>query len=167
MYKKIIVCFALLAMMVSAQAFAQLKKDTKINMSQALTQPTKVQTIIGLIGLDPNKFSMSHSYSLMFTSFGGQSYNQGLYLNTMKYQLSNPISMYLQFGFAHQPLGNWGQNSLQQNQFFISGAGLEYKPSDKFKMQIEFSQYPRSNYSSYNNRLYHRTDWFKKEEKEN
>ncbi len=87
----LIVCLLILPTL----AFGQLKQDGKINMAQALTKP---KTLVGLIGLDPNKFSMSHSYSLSFTSFGGQSYNQGLYLNTMMYQLSNPIKMYFQFG---------------------------------------------------------------------
>ncbi len=128
-------------------AFGQLKQDGKINMAQALTKP---QTLVGLIGLDPNKFSMSHSYSLSFTSFGGQSYNQGLYLNTMMYQLSNPIKMYLQFGVQHQP---FGQNEFQsQSSAFVAGAGFEYKPSDNFKVQFEFSQQPNSLYSPYYNR---------------
>ena len=128
-------------------AFGQLKQDGKINMAQALTKP---QTLVGLIGLDPGKFSMSHSYSLSFTSFGGQSYNQGLYLNTMMYQLSNPIKMYLQFGVQHQP---FGQNEFQsQSKAFVAGAGFEYKPSENFKVQFEFSQQPNSFYSPYYNR---------------
>ena len=139
----LIVCLFLLPSL----AFGQLKQDGKINMAQALTKP---QTLVGLIGLDPSKFSMSHSYSLSFTSFGGQSYNQGLYLNTMMYQLSNPIRMYFQFGVQHQP---FGRNEFQsQSQAFISGAGFEYKPSENFKVQFEFSQQPNSFYSPYNNR---------------
>jgi len=139
----LLVCLFLLPSL----AFGQLKQDGKINMAQVLTKP---QTLVGLIGLDPSKFSMSHSYSLSFTSFGGQSYNQGLYLNTMMYQLSNPIKMYFQFGVQHQP---FGQNEFQnQSQFFVSGAGFEYKPSDNFKVQFEFSQQPNSFYSPYYNR---------------
>jgi len=139
----LLVCLFLLPSL----AFGQLKQDGKINMAQVLTKP---QTLVGLIGLDPSKFSMSHSYSLSFTSFGGQSYNQGLYLNTMMYRLSNPIKMYFQFGVQHQP---FGQNEFQnQSQFFVSGAGFEYKPSDNFKVQFEFSQQPNSFYSPYYNR---------------
>ncbi|MCH8874874.1 hypothetical protein IH824_19285 [candidate division KSB1 bacterium] len=114
----LIVCLLILPTL----AFGQLKQDGKINMVQALTKP---KTLVGLIGLDPNKFSMSHSYSLSFTSFGGQSYNQGLYLNTMMYQLSNPIKMYFQFGVQHQP---FGQNEFQsQSQLFLE-LGLNISP---------------------------------------
>lgn len=136
--------------------FAQLKKDTNMNMAQALTQPTKMQSIVGLLGLNPNKFSMSHSYSLEFTSFGGQAFNRGLYLNTMQYQFSDPITMYLQIGMQHQPFGSQVENSPYQSKVFVSGAGLQYKPSDNFKVQLEYSEQPGLYYSPY----YHRDRFY-------
>jgi hypothetical protein len=149
--------------------FAQLKKQEKVDMAKALTYPTKLQSIVGLIGLDPNKFSMSHSYSLSFASLGGNSFSQGLYLNTMKYQLSNPITMYLQIGFLNQPFGGFGQTSAFENKLFVSGAGFEFKPSDNFKVQFEYSQRPGAMYSPYYynryNRLYNNKAWWKKENK--
>jgi hypothetical protein len=139
-------------------AFAQLKQDAQVDMAKALTQPTtKIQGLVGLLGLDPAKFSMSQSYSLSFVTGGGHTYNQGLYLNTMRYQFSNPLSMYLQLGFVHQPFGNLGEENLKQgSDVFVSGAGLEYKPSENFKLQLEFSQQPRSYYPYYPYRSYHR-----------
>ena len=133
-----ILCFLLLPLFV----FGQQKKSEKVDMAKALTYPTKLQSMISLIGLDPTKFSMSHSYSLSFNSIGGQSHSQGLYLNTMKYQFSNPLTMYLQIGLLHRPFGTLGQNNLPNNELFLSGAGLEYKPSDNFKVQFEFNQQP-------------------------
>ena len=142
---KIFMCLVILPTM----ALGQLKQDTKVNMAQALTKPNKIQSIVGLLGLDPNKFSMSHSYTLSFTSFGGQSFNQGLYLNTMSYKLVDPLTMYLQIGLQHQPFGDKFGNNQLKDQLFISGAGLEYKPSDKFKLQFEYAQRTSPYYSSY------------------
>ncbi len=153
----------LIALFIPAFAFAQLKQDTKVNMAQALTQPTKIHSIFSSIGLDPTKFSMSQSYSLSFMSFGGQSINQGLYLNTMQYQFSNPLSVYLQIGYQHQPFGSLGQQNLNNNRLFISRAGLEFKPSDNFKMQFEFEQSPNSYYNRYN-RLNRSNVWMNREE---
>lgn len=149
--------------------FAQLKKDTDVNMAQALTQPTKLQTIVGLLGLNPNKFSMSQSYALEFTSFGGQTFNRGLYLNTMMYQLSDPITMYLQIGMQHQPFGSQVENSPYKSQIFVSGAGFQYKPSDNFKLQLEYSEQPGLYYSPYyyRNRLYQNPSPFDDEAKDN
>lgn len=140
---------AILLLTVSSASHAQLKKDTNVKMSQALTHSNKLQSLVGLLGLDPTKFSMSHSYSMMFSSVGGHSFSQGLYLNTMKYQFSDPLSMFVQVGFSHQPFGNLGNDNLQtRNQLFLSGAGLEYKPSENFKLQFQFSQTPGSLYPS-------------------
>lgn len=151
--------------------FGQMKQDTKVNMSKALTQPTKIQSIVGLLGLDPNRFSMSHSYSLSVGSFGGNSYNQGLYLNTMRYQISNPLSAFVQLGFSHQPFRQQNSQFGQQDQFFVSGAGLKYKPSENFQVQFEFSQRPNSYYSPYNyynqNRFNRTNSLFEKTENEN
>jgi hypothetical protein len=167
--KRLNLTLLLLLALLPTLVFAQLKRDATVDVAKALTQPaSKIQGIVGLLGLDPTRFSMSQSYSLSFTTGGGHSYNQGLYLNTMRYQLADPLSMYLQLGFVHQPLGNLGQNSLQQqSEFFVSGAGLEYKPSDNLKFQFEFSQRP-SSYSPYYPYNYYnrfeRNSLFEKEE---
>lgn len=122
-------------------AFAQLKQDTKLDVAKALVQPHP-QSIFNLLGLDPARFSMNHSYSFAVGSVGGETYNQGLYLNTMRYQFSDPLTMYFQLGFQHQPFGNQMSQFNQQNQVFVSGAGVQYEPSDNFKVQLEFSQRP-------------------------
>lgn len=158
----------LFALLFPSLIFAQLKKQEKVDMAEALTYPTKLQSIVGLIGLNPNKFSMSHSYTLSFTSIGGHSFSQGLYLNTMKYQLSNPLTMYLQIGFLNQPFGGFGQKSPFESKLFLSGAGFEFKPSDNFKVQFEYSQTPGTIYSPYYyNRFYNNSAWWEKEENKN
>ncbi len=145
--------------------FAQLKKQENVDMAKALTYPTKLQSIFGLIGLNPDKFSMSHSYTLSFTSVGGHSFSQGLYLNTMKYQLFNPLTMYLQIGFLNQPFGGIGQSPFG-NKLFLSGAGFEFKPSESFKVQFEYSQTPGAIYSPcYRSSFYNNAWWEKYEDK--
>jgi hypothetical protein len=163
-YKKLTVSI-LCILLLPSLGFSQLKKEEKVDIAKALTYPTKIQSIVGLIGLDPTKFSMSQSYSLSFNSVGGNSFSQGLYLNTMKYQLSNPITMYLQIGFLNQPLGRVGLKSPYDNKLFVSGAGFEYKPSETFKLQFEFSQTPGTLYnSSYYNSFYRNKAWWEREE---
>jgi len=127
-------------------AFGQLKQDTQINMAKALVRP-RIQTIVGLLGLNPAKFSMSQSYSLSFATAGGHSFSQGLYLNTMRYQFSSPLSMFLQVGFQHQPFGQLGSDLKVDSQVFISAAGFEFKPSENLQLQFRFSQSPGVGYS--------------------
>ncbi len=128
-----------------ALSFAQLKSETQPNIAQALTKPTRGQGFLSLIGLNPSRFSMQHSYTLSFGTGGAQ----GLYLNTMRYQLANPLTLHLQVGFAHQAFGGLGYGNPGKGQFFVSGAGLKYEPSQNFRLLFEFSQQPAGYYSPY------------------
>jgi hypothetical protein len=133
--------------MLPALSLAQLKDQANVNMSKALTQPGKVQSLVGLLGLDPHKFSMNHSYSLTMGSFGGHGYNEGLYLNTMSYRLTN-MAMYFQLGVRHQPFGGALGNEFSQSdpQAFVAGAGFAYKLGDNTSLQFEYRQVPASSY---------------------
>ncbi|MFQ5650386.1 MAG: hypothetical protein ACE5IY_10635 [bacterium] len=157
---------ALVFLLFPTLLLGQLKQDTKVNMAQAIAKP-KVDNIISLLGLDPANFSMSHSYSFSVGSLGGNSYNMGLYLNTMKYRLSDLLTFHLQLGMQHQPFGN--QTAFgPKSQIFISSAGVEYKPSDSLKLQVLFSQSPGSSYyrSPFNDPISRNRAWLDRRDEE-
>jgi hypothetical protein len=121
-------------------AFGQLKEQLKPQpFSQLLTRP---QGLIGLLGLNPNRFSMQHSYSLSYMSLGGNGLSQGVYLNTMSYRFSDPLQVSLQWGFLNQPLSGLGVPSIYQNGFFLSGASVDYKPSRNISIGVQFNHNP-------------------------
>jgi hypothetical protein len=121
-------------------AFGQLKAQLKPqSFSQLLTQP---QGLVGLIGLDPNRFSMQQSYSLSYMSLGGHDFSQGVYLNTMSYRFSEPLQVSLQWGVMNQPLSGLGVPSLYQNGIFLSGASVEYKPSRNLSIGVQYNRRP-------------------------
>ena len=143
---KRIICLFVFAIALPTLSFAQLKEQTDVNMAQALKSPGKLDGLVSLIGLNPNNFSMSHSYSLSVGSIGGHGFNQRLYLNTMSYRLSN-VAMYLQMGVSHQPFGSPGDDLYQSRaQAFVAGAGIAYKLSENTALQLEFRQMPASQY---------------------
>jgi len=122
----------------------------------------------GIFGIDPSKLKFDHSYSLFFSSFGGdQSITQGLYLNTISYQFSIPLSMKLQWGFSHQPFGGGMMNSNLGSQIFLSGAELKYQPTQNMVMKLQFYQVPSGYYRmspysypySYGSRFYRERWW--------
>ncbi len=94
--------------------------------------------------LDPSKFSMSHSYSLSYFSMGGRSFNQGLYLNTMNYQFSDPLFMQVRIGYAHQPFGMMNQSDGMNGKVFIQRAMIEYKPTENMKLRIDYQVNPNT-----------------------
>lgn len=140
MRNKNFVLLMLMLMLLPVLAFGQLKEQLQPqSFSQLLTRP---QGLVGLIGLNPKRFSMQQSYSLSYTSLGGQNFSQGVYLNTMSYQVADPLQVSLQWGVMNQPLSGLGVPSLYQNGFFVSGASVEYKPSRNLSVGVEFNRSP-------------------------
>jgi len=91
--------------------------------------------------LDPAKFSMSHSYTLSYHTFGKQGYSQGLYLNTMNYQFSDPLFMQVRVGYLHNPFGqNTSQNS--NGNLFIERVMFQYKPFKNTVVHFDYQAMP-------------------------
>ena len=128
-------------------SFAQFKTQAKpVGFSDRLKND---QRSFGILGLDMSRFSMSHSYSMSYMSAGGQGFTQGLYLNTMSYQFTIPLTVSLQLGMAHNPFQGNNTASILQNGFFVSGAQAEYKPTENTTIKLEFHQMPYQNYPGY------------------
>ncbi len=153
MRNRMLALLAAVLMLLPVLAFGQLKEQLKPqSFSQLLTQP---QGLIGLLGLDPSRFSMQHSYSISYMALGGHGFSQGVYLNTMSYRFSDPLQVSLQWGILNQPFGSFGASSLYQNGFFLSGASMEYKPSRNFSIGLQYNNIPGSGvYSPYRSYLY-------------
>jgi hypothetical protein len=117
-----------------------LSKDSHIfKPSELVQKPT------GLLNsfLDPNRFSMDHSYTLSFMSSGRHSTNLGMYLNTMTYQISDPLLMQLRVGYLHQPFGSMNSMpSSSNNTFFVQGAQLLYRPNKSLRISLEYQSIP-------------------------
>ncbi len=146
--KTVVVVFLLL---IPVFTFAQLKSQSNgIDLRTILRYGAKPIGLFSNALLDPNKFSMSQSYSMTMTGFGGNAIGQAVYLNTMSYQISNPLSFKLQWGYLmNQPLGGGEKNAMGfntglpfNNGFFISGAQLKYKPWENTELKLEFRQMP-------------------------
>ncbi|MDZ7292966.1 MAG: hypothetical protein ONB44_20845 [candidate division KSB1 bacterium] len=142
MRHKVFTVVAVILMLLPMVAFGQLKEQLKPqSFSQILTQP---RGLVGVLGLDPNRFRMQHSYSLSYISLGGHGFSQGVYLNTMSYRFSDPLQVSLQWGIMNQPLGSFGVPSLYQSGVFLSGASMEYKPSRNLSIGLQFNNVPAS-----------------------
>ena len=92
--------------------------------------------------LDPSRFSMTHSYSLSFGRIGNYSMNTGLYMNTMTYKIAESLTSQVRIGFMHQPFG--GDNNLYRtgSKVFVQRAMMQYKPSDKFSVTVDYQAFP-------------------------
>jgi hypothetical protein len=95
--------------------------------------------------LDPSRFKMSQSYMMSYFSGSGYSRSVGLYMNTIEYRVSEPLTVRVGLGYLHQPLGflsNSGAQSELGEGRFLPNVGLEYRPSNRFQLLIDFRTVP-------------------------
>jgi hypothetical protein len=100
-----------------------------------------------LLGSD--KFSMSHSYSMSIFTVGNQTFNQGLYLSTMNFNLSDPLFLQVRVGYSHQPFGGTGLNPGMNGKVFLQRALLQYKPLKNMTVTLDYQQMPSRLYYPY------------------
>ena len=96
----------------------------------------------GLSLLDPGKFSISHSYNMSYFSSGGKGNMVGLYMNTMNYQFSEPLSLTVHVGYMHQPFASSSSKNVFSNNTILSGFELTYRPKKNVFLKIEYGAIP-------------------------
>jgi len=145
----------------STCALGQFKSTGSIpGIRHRFIEPASGGLLNGL--LDPNRMNMSQSYSMTYIASGGNGFMQGLYLNNIRYRLSNPIMLDLQLGYLHTPYNSYnGGFNGELNGEFVGGATLTYKPTNNVSFSLGFSRAPLycSPYS-YNPYGYYPGYWF-------
>jgi len=89
--------------------------------------------------------TMDHSYSMTFSSIGGQFQNLNAYTNHMTFGLSEDLTGHLDVSVLHSPFGNSFMNSNFDNlgsRIIIDRAQLDYQISPNANLSIQFSQRP-------------------------
>jgi len=88
--------------------------------------------------------TMSHSYSMSFSSFGGQTQNINAYTNSMAFDISDKVDAYVDVSVLHSPFGNSfmnNDNALGAS-IVIDRAMLNYEISPNTSLSVSFSQRP-------------------------
>jgi hypothetical protein len=140
--------YTTLLFLVPAVMFAQFKTNNRAtDIADQLKQIAAPQSgLVSILGLDPSKLHISNSYEMSYMSFGGKGYSQGLYLNTLSYQFSAPLSMSFQWGIANQPVPGLPTSPLLNNGFFVSGAQVKYQPTKNLSIQLDYRNRPTYSY---------------------
>jgi hypothetical protein len=125
--------------------FGQLKKDLKQpDFSNILVQPNNQYSLFSF--LDPSKLTMSHSVSMSYSTFGGESVMMNAYVNTIDYRFNDQLSLRTNLGIMMSPYNSLPNNSYLNNQQFFGGAELNYKPSDNTILSLRFESLPYTYY---------------------
>ena len=149
--KKTFLSILLFSLITSVSAFGQLRQDlsTPFDYSGPIVNRS-APTVQNGLNKFFNSIEMSHSYSMNFSSFRGNTQNVNAYTNTLTFNISPRMNGRMDVSFLHSPFGGnlaQGQNSFQ-NQVVIENAELNYKISDKAFIQIQYRQLP-AGYNGY------------------
>lgn len=134
--------------------FAQLKSQTRpANIGQSIAAPSSM----GIFGIfNPDRLSMSHHFSSSFTSGGGGGMLLNTYVNSIRYQISNPLLLRLNLGIANMPYNSYVSNNFNQakeTQFF-GGAELQYRPTSNTTFSVGINIAPNYYQYGYPSRYY-------------
>lgn len=94
---------------------------------------------------------MNHSYTMSFSSMGGQGRTLGQYTNTMRWQFNDQLAARVDVAFMHSPFGN---ESFSPNdggladQIYLRNAEVAYRPTENMQFRFSVQQSPYGRYMS-------------------
>lgn len=143
-------------------AEAQLREDLVYQPEEYTTSATYTPSTGSWMNM--LNMTMSHSYSMSFSNFGGQAQNLNAYTNSMFFDVSDRVDAQLDVSVLHSPFGNsfMNTNNSLGAQIVIDQARIDFKPSENTRISLQFSQNPYnsafgrygygSHYSPFNSR---------------
>lgn len=136
----------------SVMSFGQFRDQVsrQPNISDGLIRNSSPSLLLGFI--NPNNFTMKHSYSMSYSTWGGNGLALGAYTNSMQYKFNDKLNVQVEASLVHSPYSTFGKELTNQiNGIYINRAALNYKPFENFQINIQYNQYPYG-YSPYYNR---------------
>jgi hypothetical protein len=96
--------------------------------------------------LDMSKISLSHSVSMGYYSSGSNSVMINEYIAGLKYNISDPLTLKLDLAMSYSPYSSFHAPGEQSTDFYLKSASLDYKPSESFRMRIDFRNINQNDY---------------------
>ncbi|PWN05226.1 hypothetical protein [Rhodohalobacter mucosus] len=150
---KILALLATFFLLSVSAADAQLRKDLNPHTADSFGTSITHTSTPGSTGSWMNllNMTMSHSYSMSFSNFGGQMQNLNAYTNSMYFDVSNKLDAQVDISVLHSPFGNSFMNnsSAMNTQIIVDRARIDYRLSDNARISLQFSQNPY--YSPFSN----------------
>lgn len=139
--KKISIHLFIFSLFISIST-AQFKSELE-NSNAGYPQILKSQenTILGLF--NPENFTMRHSYTMSYSSFGGYGIALGIYTNSMSYKFSDNLNASADISLIHSPFSSFNKGVTDKlTGIYLTKAELNYKPYDNFIIQLRYEQLP-------------------------
>ncbi len=142
MIKKVIIVLFILA----TTTVAQFKGEgNSISIEDGITN--SAQSSFFTEFLDPNKFQMSHTIGMSYSTFAGNSVALSTYTNSMAYRFSENLMVEVDASLVASPYSSFGSEHQKSiNGIYLSRAQLSYAPTKNTILSIQFIQPPPGSY---------------------
>lgn len=95
---------------------------------------------------DPSRLTFSHYISSSYASFGGEGVMTNLFMETIGYQLSNPVTLTFNVGYMNQPYSTMSSEGVMQSGRFLGSAALTWRPANNMFFRFEVANFPKYGY---------------------
>lgn len=139
--KNTIILVILVSMFAAAPLLAQRTDDLPLSGNP----PAKSSFSL----FDPSRLHMSQSYSISYLSSRYGSQSLGMYLNSLEYQISDPLKIRLDLAYLHNPGALFGNNnsSLGDGKI-LPGISVSWKPTKNLFFQFNYREVPVFRYDN-------------------
>ncbi len=142
--------FFLSLILISSTVYGQFKnkQEAPVDIKSGIINSNPSSFFLGFI--NPNNFSMNHSFSMSYSAFSGNSIALGVYTNSIFYKFNDQLNIQVDASLVNSPYNSFGQAySDQINGIYLSRAQLNYRPSDNMHFSIQFRNSPVGYYSPF------------------
>ena len=145
--KKLLFILILTASIIS---FAQFKDQVtqQPSVHDGLIKNNTPSLVLGF--LNPNNFSMHHSFNLSYSAFGNNGVALGVYTNSMIYKFADNLNIGADISLVNSPYSSFGKDFTNQiNGLYLTRASLNYKPWENFTINVQYNRNPLGYYNPY------------------
>lgn len=144
--KKFVILFFIISISVINAQFKDSEKP--LDVRSGILRGGSSESIFGFI--NPDNFSMHHSFDLSYTTMGSAGMALGVYTNSMAYKFNDKLNMQADISLVNTPYNSFGPEvSKQINGVYLSRLQLNFKPTDNMSVMVQYRNMPMSYYSPY------------------
>jgi len=145
MYTRVAVVPLIILALVSTTAQSQFKSqgDIETRVANGVSDSPSASLLFGWF--NPDSFHMRHTFSMSYSTFGGQGLSLGTYTNSMTYDFSQSFDARADVSMMYSPYNSFSPQGKGKNDLssvFLSRAELNYRPWSNTLVQIQYRQIP-------------------------
>jgi hypothetical protein len=144
--KKLFIIFLVFTVIARAQYRDELNRS--VDVKSGILNNSSSGSLLSFI--NPDNFSMNHSFEMSYSAFGGGGMALGVYTNSMSFKFNDQLKLETDLSLVNSPYNSFGKDfSKNINGVYLSRAQLTYKPLDNMSIMVQYRQLPGGYYSPF------------------